>query len=125
MPAQAARRYSAPSTQHSALVFSWQSERVEHPALRRVLPEVAHGVGESESGRAVAGIELARDDGARPAAHAAEHRDVLLAVRAAVGDRLADDSGAGLELPEELARARVDGAEPALHRSIEDHVAGR
>ena len=38
--------------------------------------------------------------------------------------RLADDAGAGLELPELLARARVDGLEPAVHRAVEHDVAG-
>ena len=43
----------------------------------------------------------------------------------AVGDRLADDPGAGLELPQQLAGARVDRLEPAVHRAVEDDVARR
>ena len=42
----------------------------------------------------------------------------------AIGDRLADDPGAGLELPQQLAGARVDRLEPAVHRAVEDDVAG-
>ena len=52
-------------------------------------------------------------------------RDVLLAVGAGVGHRVADDAGADLELPEHRAVARVDGLEPAVERAVEDDVARR
>ena len=80
------------------------------PPLVVALGQVRHRVDEAERGGAVARVEIARDDRARPAADAGEHGDVLLAVRAAVGDRLADDPRAGLELPEQrrrLARRRA------------------
>ena len=48
------------------------------------------------------------DDRAGPAADAGQDRDVLPAVRPAIGDRLADDPGAGLELPQQLAGPGVD-----------------
>ena len=42
----------------------------------------------------------------------------------AIGDRLADDPGAGLELPQQLAGVGIDRLEPAVHRAVEDDVAG-
>src|SRR5215212_831674 len=90
-----------------------------------MLRQIAHRVHESEGAVAVAWIEIARDDGAGPAADAAHDGDVLLAVGAAVGDRLADDSRRGLELPQRFSTARVDGFEPAVHRAVEHDVAFR
>src|SRR4051812_47542290 len=43
-------------------------------------------------------------------------------VRSTVCDGLADDAGAGLELPQRRSSARVDGLEPTVHRSIERDV---
>src|SRR5213076_1085005 len=88
--------YSSLITHHSSLFThhsSWQRERVKHPALSRRLRQITHRVDESQRCGAVARIELAGDDRACPAADAAEDRDVLLAVRSAVGHRLSDDSG--------------------------------
>src|SRR3984957_15242134 len=45
-------------------------------------------------------------------------------VRPPIGDRLADDAGAGLELPFQLACLGVDGFEPAIHGSVENESAG-
>ena len=52
-------------------------------------------------------------------------RNVLFAVRSLVADRLADDPGPDFELPEQVAVARVERLEPAVHGSVEDDVAGR
>src|SRR5437762_3312967 len=119
--------YSSLITHHSLLFThhsSWQRERVKHPALSRRLRQITHRIDESQRCGSVARIELAGDDRARPAADAAEDRDVLLAVRSAVGHRLSDDSGAAFELPQQLARLRVDCFEPPLHRPVERDVAG-
>ena len=42
----------------------------------------------------------------------------------AIGDRLADDRRSRLELPQHFAAAGIDRLEPAVHGSVEDHVAG-
>src|SRR5207237_412086 len=68
-----------------------QAEDIEHASLRGRLLQVGHRIDEAERRRAVARIEITRNDCAGPAAHATEHRHVLVAVRAAIGDRLADD----------------------------------
>src|SRR3712207_2524816 len=57
------------------------------------------------------------------AADAARHRDILLTVQL-VGDRLADDAGAGLELPQLAAVLGVIGDELAGHGAREDQTAG-
>src|SRR3954447_12925567 len=98
-PRGAAPRHPTADSRHPRI--SWQCKRVEHPALGRRLRQVRHRVDESEGGGAVVRVELAGDDGARPAADAGENRDVLLPVRALIGDRLADDPGAAFELPEQ------------------------
>src|SRR4051794_36884005 len=76
-----------------------ESEYIKHSSLRRVLRQVLHRVDETEGAAGIAGVEVVGDDYARPPAHARQDRDVLLAVGALVGDGLADDSGAALELP--------------------------
>src|SRR4051812_12896082 len=47
-----------------------------------------------------------------------------MAIRSAIRNRLSDDSGPRLELPEDAAIARVDGLEPPVHRSVKGDVAG-
>src|SRR6202008_142464 len=44
-------------------------------------------------------------------------------VRPTIGHGLADDPGAGLELPFQLACLSVDGFEPAIHGSVENESA--
>src|SRR5215204_4983739 len=103
---------------------SRKAEHMEGSSFRGRVLQVAHGVDEAERRGAVADVEVAGDDRTRPAADAGQDGDVLLAVRPAIGRRLADDPGAGLELPQRLAGAGVDRLEPALHGSVEDDVAG-
>src|SRR5205085_11498213 len=105
--------------------LSWQPEDPERAALGRVRGQIAHRIHEAERGAGVPRIEIARDDGAGPAADAVQDRDVLLTVRTAVGDRLADDSRGRLEAPQQLPRLRVHRLEPAVHRAVEDDVARR
>src|SRR6266404_8853148 len=71
----------------------------------------------------VARIDVVENDGSGPATHARQHGDVLLAVRSSIRDRLTDDSGLGLELPEQPAAFRIDRLEPAVHRAVEDDIA--
>src|SRR5437868_14580531 len=87
-PANATRK------QASAL---WKAEDIEHPALLGDVRKVAHRVHEPERRAAIALVEVARHDGARPAADARQDRDALVAVRRAIGHRLADHARGGLE----------------------------
>src|SRR5215211_7673665 len=101
-----------------------ETEHIQRASLGGRLLEVAHGVDEAERGGAVARIEVAGHDRAGPAADARQDRHVLAAVGAAVGGRLADDPGAGLELPQQLTGLGVKSFEPAVHGSVEHDVAG-
>src|SRR3954449_4279018 len=100
-----------------------QRKDMQHAAFHGVLRQVAHRVDEAERGRSVARIDLSGDDRAGPAANAGEHRDVLLAIRAAVAYGLADDAGARAEAPQHLARVRIERLEDAVHRAVEDDAA--
>src|SRR6185437_7189313 len=60
---------------------------------------------------------------ARPPSNTRQNRDVLPSVRSFKRDGLADNSGTGLELPQKLARVRIDSFEPTLHRSVEHDIA--
>src|SRR3954470_17537653 len=75
------------------------------PARRRVL-EIGEGGSPPVPRGRVPRIQIVADDRSRPSADAGEHGDVLMTVGAAVGDRLADDAGAALELPQLLAGLR-------------------
>src|SRR5262245_14180652 len=74
-----------------------EPEDPDHAALARVSPDVFHVV----RGRAHVG-RIVRDDIAGEqvpvATDSRVHRDVLLAVRRPIGDRVADDARAHLEL---------------------------
>src|SRR4051812_8435892 len=61
----------------------------------------------------------------RPAADARQDRDVLLSVGAAIGDRLANESGAGAELPEDMPVLGIHGLEQPIHGAVERDVACR
>src|ERR671912_1859387 len=96
-------RASTPPTSKSVSTRSAlrKAEHIERPSFRRDVLQVAHDVDEAEGRGPVAHVEVAGDDGARPAADAGEDGHVLLSIRAAVGDRLADRARAHLELPEQ------------------------
>ena len=104
--------------------YWWKREDIERPSRGGPVFQVGHGADEAERRGLVARVEVAADDGARPAADAGQDGDVFVPVRPAIGDRLADDAGAGLELPFQFAAARIDRLEPAVHGSVEDQVAG-
>src|SRR3954454_11622034 len=87
--------------QRRATHISRKREHIERAPLGRALRQIAHRVDEALRPGAVARIEIVRDDRAGPPADAREDRDVFLAVRAAIRNRLADDPGACLELPQE------------------------
>src|ERR1051326_7592297 len=102
-----------------------KGEHIEHASLARRLGQVPHRVGEAEGRGSVARIDVGRDRQPRPPSDARQHRDVLLAVGSEVRDGLTDDSRLRLELPDQIAGARVDRFEPAVHRSVKDQVARR
>src|ERR1700743_195595 len=85
--------------------------------VQRASPSIGCGV--------VTRIEIGGTDRPRPSAYAGEDRNVLLAVRAAIGDRLANDARACFELPKYLSVACVSGFEPAIERAIENEIACR
>ena len=88
-----------------------------------MLAEVGHRIHETQRGRAIHRVQAAGHDRAAPATHARKHRHILFPVGTLVGHRLADNPGAGFELPQRLPAARVESLEPAVHRSVEDHIA--
>src|SRR6185369_6559334 len=97
-------------------------EHIEHAPFGRVLRQLLCGVGETESSARVARIQSPGHHGSGPPADSGKHRDVLLSVRALIGDWLADDPGAGLEFPKLLAGNRVYRLEPAIHGAEKDDV---
>src|SRR5690606_16423849 len=60
----------------------------------------------------------------RPTPDTCQNRHILAAVGPQIGDRLADDAGAGPELPENVAGGGVDCLEPPVRRPVEDYVSG-
>src|SRR4051812_25312871 len=102
-----------------------EAEHIKRASLGGEVRQVFHRVDEAERAGGIADVEISRDDRARPAAHAGEDRDVLLAIWPLERRRLADDAAAALELPEALAVVGIDRAEAAVHRAEEHHVARR
>src|SRR5271166_4017066 len=99
---------------------SRQGEDIERPSGCSLRFEISHDADHAERAGRIARVKVAGDDGARPAAYARQDGDILVPIRPAIGDGLADDPGAGLELPFEVACLGVDGFEPAIHRSVKD-----
>src|SRR4051812_46472222 len=85
-----------------------KGEDIEDASRGGFLRQILRGVDEAERRGRVARVELTGDDRPGPAADAGDDRDILPSVRPAVADRLADDSAARLESPQQLPGARVD-----------------
>src|SRR4051794_16301938 len=103
---RSSRLHPATSRAAAALMtirLSRKGEDIEHASRRRLVGQILDGVGKAERRRRISRIELVFHDSAGPSADSGNHGDVLAAVGAAVADRLADDSAAGLEPPDELA----------------------
>src|SRR5580700_10824649 len=100
-----------------------QREYIERPSGCGLRLEIRHDADHAERAGRIARVEVAGDDGARPAAYSRQDGDIFVPVRPAIGHRLADDPGAGLELPFELACLGVDGFEPAIHCPVKDESA--
>src|SRR6185437_3728369 len=106
-----------------AIRNSLQSEYIQHTSRARVLLDVGHRPDRAKSRGRVRFRHARQGGGRKPTADAGVHGDVLLAVRSHERHRLTDDSRARLELPENLAGARVDGPEPAIERAVEHEIA--
>src|SRR3954464_6810936 len=113
-----------PSTQIATRSLG-KREDIQHASLVGVLRQIFHRVAEAERDGCVSRIQSAGYDRAGPTAYPGEHCDVLLAVWAFVTYRLADNSGAGLELPKLLSARSVHRFEPSIHGAEEDDVSGR
>src|SRR3984957_9242831 len=98
-------------------------EHIERPSGCGLRLEIRHNADHAERAGRIARVKVAGDDGARPAADPRQDGDIFVAVRSAIGHRLADDPGASLELPFEFARLGVDGFEPAIHGPVKDESA--
>src|SRR4051794_10039098 len=64
-------------------------------------------------------IDLGVGHHTRPAADARQDRDILLSVGPAIGDRLADEPGAGSELPQHVPVLGIHNFEKAVHGAVE------
>src|SRR5277367_276883 len=100
-----------------------QGEDIERPSGCGFRLEIRHDADHAERAGRIVRVKVAGNDGARPAAYSRQDGDIFVPVRPAIGHRLADDPGAGLELPFELACLGVDGFEPAIHRPVKDESA--
>src|SRR5690606_9797157 len=100
-----------------------QPEDVEHAARARVVLDALHGAYHAQRRVRIVVGDVGKRRRAHPAADPGIDGDVLLAIRTEVRDRVADDPGAGLELPQFPPGARVHCLEPAFERAVEDHVA--
>src|ERR1700758_4832712 len=76
-----------------------EREHIERPSGCGLRLEIRHNADHAERTGRIARVQITGDDGARPAACPREDSDIFVAVRPAIGHRLADDPGAGLELP--------------------------
>src|SRR4051812_7555419 len=103
--------------------MSGQRKDIKSSALIGCTRQICHCCDEPKCCRGVPRIGAAGNNGARPAANSRKDCDVLLVIRSPISNRLSDDSRAGLEFPELLASAGVEGLEPTFHRSIKNDVA--
>src|SRR6201994_771325 len=101
-----------------------QGEDIERPSGCGFRLEIRHDAVHAKRAGGIPRIKVARDNGACPAADPRQDGDVFVAVRTTIGDGLADDPGAGPELPFEFAGLGVHGFEPAIHGSVENQSAG-
>src|SRR3569623_157444 len=110
-----------------AAVLTVGAAELEHQQLAPaggVERQVLSSTGEAKRGVAYARIDLGVGHDSGPAADARENGDILLSVRAAVGDRLTDEAGACAKLPKHVAVLGVDRLEQAVHGAVEGDIAG-
>src|SRR5688572_9174190 len=82
-------------------------EDIDRAPFAGVVRQIRHGAHEPQRRGLVSRIEAAGHNRAGPAAHAVHDRDVLLAIRPAEADRLADNPRAGAKLPQQLEIGRA------------------
>src|SRR5271154_716314 len=70
-----------------------QGEDIERPSGCGFRLEIRHEAVHAKRAGRIPRIKVARDDGARPAAHARQDGDIFVSVRTTIGDRLADNPG--------------------------------
>ena len=101
-----------------------QREDIQRPPWSRVVRQICHGVHESESARSIFRIETAGDNCSCPAAYARQDCNGLFAVGPLVTHGLPNDAGPDFKLPQQFSVPRIQRFEPAIHRSVKDHVSG-
>src|SRR5271154_7416128 len=101
-----------------------QSEDIKRPSGCGFRLEIRHEPVNAKRAGRILRIKVAGDDGACPTADPRQDGDIFVPVRTTIGDRLADDPGAGFELPFQFAGLGIDGFEPAIHGSVENQSAG-
>src|SRR5439155_23021447 len=84
-----------------------ETEHRQHPTLGAEFVRVTECTQRAQAGSRILGADSGRDPDARPAADPGKDRDVLAAVGAQVGHRVADDARRRLEPPKLLARLGV------------------
>src|SRR6185369_15640033 len=108
----------------TASVTRLEAEDIHRAPGRRLLLDLLLRADDAQRRVGVVGRDVGERHRAHPAADTRVDGHVLLAVWAAVGNRIADDARRAVELPQLIAGARVDRLEPAVHRAVEHDVAG-
>src|SRR6476659_1921902 len=100
-----------------------EPEDPDDATLAGVPSDVLVGVGRRAHVGGIVGADVSREQ--EPVAtDAGVDSHVLLPVRTTIGDRVAHDTGADLELGKELTGLRVHRLEPPVERAIERYVTG-
>src|SRR5207248_4899010 len=98
-------------------------KHIEHSARGGMFRKIRHGIRKTQRGCSIHRIDPTRHHRPGPSAYPRKDRYILFAVGPPISNRLSDDSGAYLELPQRMAIARVDRFEPAVHGPVKNHVA--
>src|SRR5438552_2193285 len=120
----------ARSLQHRVSYYAFTALRLEPEHHQRAagvrhVRVVAERADRAQRRRRIFRPDAERHAGAGPATDPREHDDVLLAVRTAVGHRVADDARRTLEPPQLGPGRGIHGLEPAFHRAVEHDARGR
>src|SRR5205085_7652640 len=92
-------------------VLSLETKDIHRASCGRVLLDVFHCANHAEPCIRIVGRDIRKGDGAHPATDAGIDRDILLDIRTEVGDRVRDDAGCDVELPEVIASSCVNRLE--------------
>src|SRR5262245_28520533 len=94
----------------------------QHAALVAEAADVRKSTDRAERCRRIFAANVGCDTDTRPAADTREHSDVLFTIGSGIGHRITNDSGWGLELPQNLAGFSMNGFKPSFHGSVKNHV---